>query len=76
MPPRMDFGSVPATGREVAEIDAEPLIELGQGDDPTVQINGGLVARVANNPDHALALAEIVGADQMRAVGFGGEQSE
>ena len=56
---------------QLAEVDAEPLIKLGQRDDGAVQIDRVVVAGIADDADHALAFAEIVGADQMRAVGLG-----
>ncbi len=64
------------SGTQLAEIDAEPLIELRQRDDRAVQIDRLVISGIADDADHALAFAEIVGADQMRAIGLGGHRAE
>ena len=60
----------------VAEIDAELLVKLGQRDDGAVQIDRLVVTGIADDADHPLALAETIGADQMRAVRFGGHRRQ
>ncbi len=64
------------TGRYVAQIDAMLLVEPAQGHQPAMQPDALVVARLTQQPDDPLALAERIDAHQMSALGKGGDGAQ
>jgi hypothetical protein len=63
-------------GQQGAEPDAQALVEFAQRDERAVQVDRGVVARGAQQHDHALAFAERIDAEQMRPLRLKGERGE
>ncbi len=63
-------------GADIAEVDAETLVELAHGHHGTVQVDRRVIAGFACEADHALALAEAVGADQVGALRVAAERGD
>ena len=59
----------PVADLSVAEAHAERFVKRAAFDQRAVQIDRALIARLAQQRDHALAFAEAIDADHMRALG-------